>query len=749
VAPTGCLQGTRVAIQKELTDWANDGAQELTTFWLNGMAGTGKTAIASTFAWNMKDLGILGATFFIDRQQEERRDLSRIVQTLAYDLAQHSHEQLRAVWIALRSDPAFERLPYQKQVQLLIKEPLDIGCPETLVISIDGLDECSAFTGALLLATLVKSLARHPIKLFVTSRNEADIANTFRNILHTPIKLQETGVSGDVRLYWERNLDELCDNRNLPSWRSTVVLEELVELTGHLFIYATTMLKIIRNTRTSPVKKLRGLLDISRSGSGSGIAFVGPDNHGPLEKLYIHVLEEAMKDDDGNTSAEYALHLHDILEVVIFAQAPITLQALSDLLHMDLNDLVAYLATLYSVLIVPDITSSDGEVLPLHQSFPDFLRQQGGIVHPRLTMHIAFAHKNVAERCLSQLSKLLHFDMCGIKDVSLFNDEALNLNTQQERISDALHYSCKYWLIHWLEYIRAIGFQSQVPLGSDEFCGERLLHCIEVLNLTEDLYAVKRVMSKLNSVMNVRFDMHIPQGCLREVTVALRKSLDIASAVFEPLDIIYRFILNDATIDGLGKRDLKAQAQLRSMLGCIVASKEQLSVKVLAQALHLDEELVAKHTDILSSILIIAPDGVRPFHPSLADFLLDARRCTPEWAISVHDIHLLLAGFCFDMMEKSFTKSERTATSMLDATQVTRIRQSLPSSSGLHYACANWAIHVASMKGLSADVLIRTSRFCADLILSWLEAICTMDCVNDAREGLQSLRQCVSVSGCL
>jgi Cdc6-like AAA superfamily ATPase len=156
LAPSGCLKGTRVAIQTEMGDWANDGAPELTTLWVNGMAGTGKTAIASTFARNMEDQGMLGATFFIDRQQAERRDLSRIVQTLAYDLAKHSHEQLHAVWTVLRDDPTFERLPYQEQMRLLIKHPLDITRPRTLVIVIDGLDECGVSDGVSLLSTFVK-----------------------------------------------------------------------------------------------------------------------------------------------------------------------------------------------------------------------------------------------------------------------------------------------------------------------------------------------------------------------------------------------------------------------------------------------------------------------------------------------------------------------------------------------------------------------------------------------------------------
>jgi hypothetical protein len=487
-----------------LRNWANGGAQELTTLWLTGMAGTGKTSIASTFAKNVQQEGILGSTFFIDRQQEERRDLRRIVQTLAYDLAKHNHEQLRAVWTVLRDDPTFERLSYQEQVRLFIRNPLDAVRPETLVILIDGLDECGAFHGASLLASLVKSLAHHPIKLFVTTRNETDIVRTLHDIPHTSIKLQEIGVSGDVQLYWESNLDELCLRKGLPDWRSEVSVERLVELTGHLFIYATTILKIVRNTRANPIKKLRDLLETSRARSDYAIAFMGPVDHGPLEKLYIHILAEAIRDNDGNMSSEYAEHLHDILEVVIFAREPLTPHALSDLLDMDREELEAYLAPLHSLLFVPDANSADGVIRPLHQSFPDFVRQQGGLVHPKLAIHLTLAERHVAEHCFFQVNKLLRFNICDVTDVSLFNHEILDMKTRRNRISAALRYSCKYWATHWLEYLQSAGSQAEVPLGFDAFCRQHLLHWIEVLSFTGEMNAVQRVMRELISVVNVR-----------------------------------------------------------------------------------------------------------------------------------------------------------------------------------------------------------------------------------------------------
>jgi hypothetical protein len=505
-APTGCLDGTRVKIRQKLFDWANDNASGLSTVWLNGMAGTGKTAIATTFAKTMQEQGILGATFFIDRQRAERRDMRRIVQTLAYDLAKHNHEQLRALWTVLRDDPTFDRLSYQEQVRLLINNPLNVGHPATLVVVIDGLDECGAADGASLLKTLITSLTHHPIKLFVTSRNEADISNILCVLPHTALSLQGITVSGDTRLWWQLKLDELCRCKRLPDWRFIVSLDELVKLTGHLFIYATTLFEIIQDTKTSPIKELVKFLEISRGGNVYAISFANPAvNHGPLEKLYSHILTETVKDKRGNIRADYAMRMHDILEVVIFAREPLSPHALSDILDMDRGELTAYFMPLRSVLMIPEASDLDAVIRPLHQSFPDFVRQQAGLIHPQLAIHPTVAEGHVTERCMFQLNKHLRFNICDIQDASLFNHEVSNLLTRLNQcIPAALRYSCRYWPSHLLNHIQAAGSQSQVPSGLASFCEEHLLHWIEVLSLTGDMNAVQRVMPELISLMNVR-----------------------------------------------------------------------------------------------------------------------------------------------------------------------------------------------------------------------------------------------------
>jgi hypothetical protein len=495
----------------KLSLWADESAPQLATLWLNGMAGTGKSAIANTFAKKIDDEGLLGAIFSVDRQLAERRDPHRIVQSLAYQLAEQDSDRLHALWSSLCAEPTIMNViddsSLKKQVRALIKTPLDVACSESLMILIDGLDECTPSDGVRLLSTLVDCLSHLPIKLFVASRRDQDIIDCFGLIPHTDICIRDQPieeVSKDVQLYWEDNLDKLCRDRRLPDWRSTVDVDVLVELTGTLFIYATTMLMIVRNTMGSPIEKLRDLLKISHSRTGSAIAFAGLGKRYPLENLYMHILAEAIKDYDGDISSEYAARLHDILEVVIFAREPLTALALSELLNIDGITLKYCLTTLSPVLVIPDSTDANDLIRPMHQSFPDFVILQGKHVHQDLVMDPIVADLHVTNHCLAVLIKELRFNICGIQDPSLFNDEVPSLEARiRGFISAALRYACRFWFVHWLEYIRIARAQSCVPSGLDKFCKDHLLHWIESLSLTKALDEVRRVMYKLLAEMEV------------------------------------------------------------------------------------------------------------------------------------------------------------------------------------------------------------------------------------------------------
>ena len=65
-----CFPGTRESILKDLMLWARS-PQDQNVFWLNGLAGTGKSTIAQSFSEAVAEEGFLGASFFCSQDYLE------------------------------------------------------------------------------------------------------------------------------------------------------------------------------------------------------------------------------------------------------------------------------------------------------------------------------------------------------------------------------------------------------------------------------------------------------------------------------------------------------------------------------------------------------------------------------------------------------------------------------------------------------------------------------------------------------
>ncbi|PLB47848.1 hypothetical protein P170DRAFT_447716 [Aspergillus steynii IBT 23096] len=82
---TECLPGTRVKLLREIYRWieAPDGK---CIFWLNGMAGTGKSTITRTVVSRLKGQSLLRASFFFKRGKQDRGNAKLLFSTLTRQL---------------------------------------------------------------------------------------------------------------------------------------------------------------------------------------------------------------------------------------------------------------------------------------------------------------------------------------------------------------------------------------------------------------------------------------------------------------------------------------------------------------------------------------------------------------------------------------------------------------------------------------------------------------------------------------
>ena len=216
----GCLKGTRRAILDEIEHWSRD-FDKPPIYWLNGLAGTGKSTVAQTIAERLFTDDHLGASFFCSRDFEDRNNLHFIFPTLAVQLARR-YTEFRSIFVPLaRSDPGIAYESLYNQMDKLIVRPL-VESDISTVIIIDALDECKDEESAsAILSVLGQFVSQIPkTKIFVTGRPEPRIREGFRLpllaqatdvfVLHD---VESNRVNSDIRLFFKHRLSELASRR--------------------------------------------------------------------------------------------------------------------------------------------------------------------------------------------------------------------------------------------------------------------------------------------------------------------------------------------------------------------------------------------------------------------------------------------------------------------------------------------------------------------------------------------------------
>lgn len=244
-----CLEGTRTEPLDEIMNWSKSHSPQESLFWIFGLAGSGKSAIASTICEQLRQSNTLAGSFFCKRDIPEQREVNRILPSLAYGLALVHEPYRQQVLKVLENEPAIGSAEVSLQLRLLFMEPLarlkntdhfDKDSP--IVFVIDALDECGDLRNRTLIAGCLVRLtsACDWLKVLLTSRPLIEFHNKFDQpkCPHSrSMDLSTISTDSDIYQYTKHSLKEIADNQGLDEkWLSDNFVQLLSRKASGLFI---------------------------------------------------------------------------------------------------------------------------------------------------------------------------------------------------------------------------------------------------------------------------------------------------------------------------------------------------------------------------------------------------------------------------------------------------------------------------------------------------------------------------------
>ena len=505
----GCLKGTRKGVLKDIGDWfTSDEGQRV--FWLNGLAGTGKSTIAQTFAETTFADGKLGASFFCSRDFEDRSNLQMIFPTLAFQLACQYPALRKELLHVLKERPDVSHESLCSQMEKLLVGPLKATTIPTLII-IDALDECKDKEPAsAILSILSRYVVQIPnVKFFITGRPEPRIRSGFRLESLSPItevlKLHEVKpetVGRDIELFFKTQLASIAKDRSdldlTEDWPSSSDTTILGKKAAGFFIYASTVVKFVASESDSPIERLSLITSLPQSTAEEGKS--------GIDQLYTKVLQQAFSGIHAKDH-QRCLRFRTVVGTVLLIFNPLSIKSLSELLGHSTQHIHSTIRSLHSLLLVPENTGDP--IRPFHKSFPDFLIDPDRCEDKRFFVEPTSYHVEILLACLGLMEKKSKRNICKLDDHAVLS-EVKDLSSRQEAyIGDALEYACKFWTKHLLKISPSSPNVKKVQQAIDKFFMVDFLCWIEVLALTRNLGVSIYAMNDIEQWYNLVSDLEI------------------------------------------------------------------------------------------------------------------------------------------------------------------------------------------------------------------------------------------------
>lgn len=505
-----CLPNTRVDVLNNINEWIKRQDQQY-LFWLNGLAGTGKSTIARTVARQSLDAGYLGASFFFSKSSGDVGIAEKFVTSIARQLASHSSTLEERICESIKQHQNIFNWSLSDQWYYLVMKPLadscDKPCPPYFVIVIDALDECDNEHDIMTILQLFGEAQSTCIRLrfLLTSRPEASIRRVFHKLQehrYRDFALHEIAseTSQDLAIFFTEKLAEIAETHDLDdNWPGSTIIQKLVDSAGGLFIWAATACRFIDNGKQFAGDRLSTLLQ-SKS-RGNETQQDEPQKH--LDKIYDTVFTHSISSNynEVERSVAYSL-LRYVLGTVNVLFSQLSTNSIAILLSISKSDIERILKNLQAILILPENLNSPLQLH--HPSLRDFMLDDRRCTNPELYIDEKEAHRKVLINCIRVMSGTLKKNIC-----CLSHPGTLLYNISSGAVEGCLPVGIQYACLYWVRHLIKSNYHTHDNDFIHEFLKTHLLHWIESLSLMEKIpegiLALKLLHSHASVWLSIRY----------------------------------------------------------------------------------------------------------------------------------------------------------------------------------------------------------------------------------------------------
>ena len=499
-----CAPNTRAELLDKITLYLLSPALNDTTTsaedricWLVGSPGIGKSSIARSLVNTLGDRAV--ASFFCSSSSRDTSDIKKIIPTLVAQLARRPNWQKFRDALS-KSLPAEgdsstligRRASLDAQFQKLMVEPFGAtALLKPAVIIIDGLDECVDIdVAAKFITYLGRCLEKLPanLKFFISSRNDPrlrrgmDLVDAMCKVgkddLDPPpqsvrrIDLDAAEYDASTRRDIETYLRSgFAKYKGLTSPSSSTKVETtyhdtfafpredelrrfVTKCLGLPFIVASTIFRhITAKDSADPRERMRRFLNLRLT----DVAFNGnaDSKMQRLNEVYAHIisitLDDARRESKSKETPELYEEVKMVLGCFMVAQRPLSINALADLLGLEVSNVRAALERFRAIIPMP--RDENEELGIFHDTWKTFVAVASrkppftGPIIPALDLRVYLG--KMAVRTLTYLVERLHRAYVDHGQARLGKEISDTMNKP-------LGYSCSYWVPHLQQFQAAM-----------------------------------------------------------------------------------------------------------------------------------------------------------------------------------------------------------------------------------------------------------------------------------------------------